>query len=185
MEGLGKKILFFIGWKQPQEGWIKLNCDGAHKSSINLSGCGGLLRDNNGNCLSSFARKIGSCDALQAEMWGMYIGMNLARRQGITHLQVESDSKMLVDMVTGNCNVNENIPTLIKCIRSLKNMNWHVQFNHKWREGNRSVDWLANFDLTLSSFDLQVLGSLPRELQSLIFYDVFGACMFWSVRVGF
>ncbi|MCI69798.1 ribonuclease H protein, partial [Trifolium medium] len=58
----------FIGWKQPQEGWIKLNCDGAHKSSINLSGCGGLLRDNNGIRLSSFARKIGSCDALHAEM---------------------------------------------------------------------------------------------------------------------
>ncbi|KAK2409175.1 heat shock 70 kDa protein [Trifolium repens] len=98
-------------------------------------------------------------------MWGMYIGMDLARRQGITHLQVESDSKVLVDMVTGNCNVNGNIPTLIKRIRYLKNMNWHVQFNHTWREGNRSADWLANFSLTLNSLDLHVLGSPPRELQ--------------------
>ncbi|CAJ2669285.1 unnamed protein product [Trifolium pratense] len=180
-----QKDTIFIGWKQPQEGWIKLNCDGAHKSSINLSGCGGLLRDSYGNCLSSFARKIGSCDALHAEMWGMYIGMNLARRQGITHLQVESDSKMLVDMVTGNCNVNGNIPTLIKRIRDLKNMNWHVQFNHTWREGNRSADWLANFSLTLNSFDLHVLESPPRELQSLIFDDVSGACMPRSVRIVF
>jgi ribonuclease HI len=178
-----QKDTIFIGWKQPQEGWVKLNCDGAHKSSINLSGCGGLLRDSNGNCLSSFARKIGSCDALHAEMWGMYIGMDLARRQGITHLQVESDSKVLVDMVTGNCNVNGNIPTLIKRIRYLKNMNWHVQFNHTWREGNRSADWLANFSLTLNSLDLHVLGSPPRELQRLMFDDVSGACMPQSVRV--
>ncbi|MCI61088.1 hypothetical protein A2U01_0082344, partial [Trifolium medium] len=33
-------------------------------------------------------------------MWGMYNG--IARRQGITHLQVESDSNVLVDMTTGN-----------------------------------------------------------------------------------
>jgi hypothetical protein len=97
----------YIGWKQPQDGWFKLICDGAHKSSLNLSGCGGLLRNSYGICVSSFARKIGSCDALHAEMWGMYIGMDLARRQGITHLQVESDSKVLVDMVTGNCKVDQ------------------------------------------------------------------------------
>ncbi|MCH79341.1 ribonuclease H protein, partial [Trifolium medium] len=132
--------IIFIGWKQPQEGWFKLNCDGAHKSSIHLSGCGGLLRNNNGICVSSFARKIGSCDALQAEVWGMYIEMDLARRRGITHIQVESDSKVLVDMVTGNCKVNGRIPTLIKRVRALKNLDWHIQINHIWREGNRPAD---------------------------------------------
>ncbi|GAU30478.1 hypothetical protein TSUD_18580 [Trifolium subterraneum] len=148
-----KKDTIFIGWNQPQEGWIKLNCDGTHKSSTNMSGCEGLFRDSN------------------------------ARRQGITHLQVESDSKVLVDMVTKQCNVNGNIPTLIKCIHDLKNMNWHVQFNHTWREGNRSADWLANFSLTLNSYDLQVLETPPRELKRLLFYDTSGACMPRSVYV--
>ncbi|GAU26504.1 hypothetical protein TSUD_361370 [Trifolium subterraneum] len=136
-----------------------------------------------GNCLSSFARKIDSCDALHAEMWGMYIRMDLARRQGITHLQVESDSNVLVDMVTKQCNVNGNIPTLVKRIHDLKNMNWHVQFNHTWREGNRSADWLANFSLTLNSYDMQVLETPPRELKRLLFYDTSGACMPQSVYV--
>ncbi|PNX96857.1 receptor-like kinase [Trifolium pratense] len=134
-----------------------------------MSGCEGLLRDCYGNCLSSFARKIGSCDALHAEMWGMYIRMDLARRQGISHLQVESDSKVLVDMVTEKCNVNGNISTLIKRIHDLKNMNWHVYFNHTWREENRSADWLANFSLTLNSYELRVLETPLRELKSLIF----------------
>ncbi|GAU44619.1 hypothetical protein TSUD_378970 [Trifolium subterraneum] len=180
-----QKDTVFIGWKQPREGWIKLNCDGAHKSSMNLSGCGGLLRDNNDICLSSFARKIGSCDALHAEMWGMYIGMDLTTRKRITHLQVESDSKVLVDIVTGNCNVNENIPTLVRRIRDLTSMNWHVQINHTWREENKSADWLANYSLTLNSFDLHVLETPPRELQSLLFYDFSGTCMPRSVRLGF
>ncbi|MCI63099.1 receptor-like kinase, partial [Trifolium medium] len=54
----------YIDWKCPREGKIKLNCDGAHKSSVNLSGCDGLLRDSSGTCLNSYVRKIGSCDAL-------------------------------------------------------------------------------------------------------------------------
>jgi hypothetical protein len=69
----------FIGWKWPQDGWVKLNCDCAHKSLINLSGCGGLLRDSNGICLISYARKIRACDAFHAEMWVMYVGLELAR----------------------------------------------------------------------------------------------------------
>ncbi|XP_045831229.1 uncharacterized protein LOC123922567 [Trifolium pratense] len=116
-------------------------------------------------------------------MWGMYIGMNLARRQGITHLQVESDSKVLVEMVTGNCNVNDNIPTLVRRIRDLTNMNWHVQINHTWHEGNKSAYRLANYSLTLNSFDLHVLETPPTKLQSLLFYDSFGMCMPWSVRL--
>ncbi|PNX98485.1 hypothetical protein L195_g021733 [Trifolium pratense] len=56
-------------------------------------------------------------------------------------------------MVTEKCNVNGNIPTLIKRIHDLKNMNW------------------------------QVLESPPRKLKSLIFYDSPGACMSRSVFV--
>jgi hypothetical protein len=62
-------------------------------------------------------------------------------------------------------------------------MNWLVQFNHTWREGNRSVDWLANFSLNLNSYDLHVLGAPPRELQVFFFDDIFGACMSRSVLV--
>jgi len=80
-----------------------------------------------------------------AEMWPMYLGLEIARRRGITHLQVESHSKVLVDMITGNCNINGSAPTLIRRIREFKNMNWHVQINHTWREGNRAANWLANY----------------------------------------
>ncbi|PNX83854.1 hypothetical protein L195_g039903 [Trifolium pratense] len=87
-------------------------------------GHGGLLRDNNDTCLDSYVHKIGSCNTLHAEMWDMCIEVDLAQRQGnITHLRVESDLKILVDMVTRNYNANEIIPTLIWCICDLMNMN--------------------------------------------------------------
>ncbi|PNX79369.1 hypothetical protein L195_g035354, partial [Trifolium pratense] len=46
-------------------------------SSVNLSGCGGLLRDSSRVCLVSYACKLGTCNALHAEMWDMYIGTPL------------------------------------------------------------------------------------------------------------
>ena len=68
----------FIGWKSPQDGWIKLNCDGAYKDSLGLAGCGGLFWNSEGRWIKGYARKIGTCDALSAEMWGMYLGIQLA-----------------------------------------------------------------------------------------------------------
>lgn len=118
-----QKDTIFIGWKQPPEGCVKLNCDDAYKSSIHLLGCMGILRDNSCTFLVSYACMIGACNVLNDEMRGMYIGMDLTWRQGTTHLQVDSDSNVLVDMVTRNCNSNGNISTLIHHIHDLKNMN--------------------------------------------------------------
>ncbi|MCI85796.1 ribonuclease H, partial [Trifolium medium] len=36
---------------------------------MDLAGCGGLLRDSNGQWIHGYTQKIGACDALHAEMW--------------------------------------------------------------------------------------------------------------------
>ncbi|WJX23235.1 hypothetical protein P8452_12461 [Trifolium repens] len=167
----------YIGWNRPRGDWVKLNCDGAYKESLDLAGCGGLIRDSGGQWLIGYARKIGMCDALHAEMWGMYEGLKIARSKGFSHLIVESDSKLLVDMVTNNCKINGATPVLIRRIRDLINLPWHVQINHTLREGNRCADWLASYSLTKDSFVSIVVEVPPRELQSILFDDISGACM--------
>lgn len=52
-----------LTWKPPDEGWVKLNSDGA-KSSQGSSACGGVLRDHNGNFICAFACKLGDCPVL-------------------------------------------------------------------------------------------------------------------------
>lgn len=54
----------YIGWKHPHRKWIKLNCDGAYKGSMNIAGCGGLFRDSDGQWLQGYTQKIGACGAL-------------------------------------------------------------------------------------------------------------------------
>jgi ribonuclease HI len=96
-----------------------LKSDGACKELGATVGCGGLFRDSDGRWINGFSNKIGVCDALHAEMWGMYLGLDLARREVIMHLHVESDSKVLIDMVTKKINFKGNMPTLVRCIRQL------------------------------------------------------------------
>jgi len=110
-------------------------------------------------------------------MWGLYLGLDMAWREGISHLIIESDSKVLIDMVTDNCKINGTIPSLVQCIQEILRREWHTQVIHTWREGNKCVDWLANFSLSLNSWNLVALESSPDELQSLMFDDISGARM--------
>ena len=41
-------------------GWLTLNTDGSATSNTGLAGGGGLIRDENGDWVTGFARRIGS-----------------------------------------------------------------------------------------------------------------------------
>jgi ribonuclease HI len=98
---------------------VKLNCDGACKGNGELVGCGRLFRQPDSKWIKGFSHKIGVYDALHAEMWDLYIELDMARREGISHLIVESDSKVLGNMFTNNCKINGVIPSLIRRIQEL------------------------------------------------------------------
>nr|ABD32321.2 Ribonuclease H [Medicago truncatula] len=164
---IGRKLkeIIYIGWKRPREGLIKLNSDGACKDMGVIAGCGGLFRDLDGRWIKGYTKKIGACDALHAEMWGLYLGLDMAWREHYSHLIVESDSKILIDMISDNFKFNGNIPVLVYRIRKLLKTSWNVQLNHTWREGNRSADWLANLSISTYHFNFIVLESPPCEVK--------------------
>lgn len=58
-----------------------------------------------------------------------------------------------------------------------------MKINHNWREGNISVDWLANISITKDHLNLLVLETPHRELQRLMSDDVSGACMLRNVSL--
>lgn len=78
--------LVYVKWKPLMTGWKKLNCDGAFKGELAISGCGGLLKDDMGAWIRGYFHRLGNCDSLQAEMWGMLLSMKLAWQEGITHV---------------------------------------------------------------------------------------------------
>jgi len=142
-----------------------------------IAECGGLFRDSDGRWIKAYIKKIGACDALHAEIWGLYLGLEMAWRKHYSHLIVESDSKILIDMISDNFKFNRNIPILVHWIRKLLKMSWNVQLNHTWREGKMSANWLTNLSISTDHFNFLVLESPFSEVQRILFDDLSEACM--------
>jgi len=179
-------LLLVLGWKRPREGWIKLNNDDACKNMGVIAGCGSLFRDSDCRWIKGYIKKIGACDALHAEMWRLYLGLNMVWREHYSHLTVESDSKILIEMISDNFKFNGNIPVLVHLIWKLLKMSWNVQFNHTWHEGNRSADWLANLIISTYHFNLLVLlESPPNVVRIILFDDLSETCISRNIRLVF
>jgi len=88
--------------------------------------------------------------------------------EGFTHLIVESDSKLLIDMVIGSCKLNRHTPILVHCIQDLAILYDNIGFKHTWHGENRCADWLTHFRFNQSSYDVRILESPPRKLQNLL-----------------
>jgi hypothetical protein len=57
-----------IAWMSPSSGWFALNIDGGAKPSDWKAGCGGVLRNDKGIWIGSFAKAVGDTTAYTAEL---------------------------------------------------------------------------------------------------------------------
>ena len=49
--------------------------------------------------MGGFARKVGRCSAVAAELWGVHTGLDLAIELQIQCVEVESDSSIMVTLL--------------------------------------------------------------------------------------
>ncbi|XP_039024650.1 uncharacterized protein LOC120157646 [Hibiscus syriacus] len=79
-------------WQPPASGWFKLNSDGARHTSTGITSCGGVIRDANGEWIMGYAKPIGTCSVLDAELWGIFEGLKLAWHMQLPAVIIETDS---------------------------------------------------------------------------------------------
>ena len=78
-------------WSLPDKGWVKINVDGA-VNQMQQGGCGGVIRDDNGDFIAGFFFKINNCFSLLTEIRAMLHGLKLAWDRGFRKVVIESDS---------------------------------------------------------------------------------------------
>ena len=86
-----------IRWEKPPVGWMKLNTDGSVFGSLGVVGCGGVIRDDCGNWLSGFNRRIGITNSFCAELWGLREGLIMCCNLNIASIIVELDAKAVIE----------------------------------------------------------------------------------------
>lgn len=80
--------------------------------------------------------------SLWVEAKALLDGLEIAKHKSITHVWIEVDSMVLVQMFQGSCSVPWNVQYIFRQIFSLLPAQDFVSRN--FREGNRGADYMAN-----------------------------------------
>ncbi|KAF7807412.1 ribonuclease H [Senna tora] len=78
--------LALLSWPKLKEGWININTDGAVCRRTMIAGCGGFVRDHEGQWIQGFTFKIRLASPLCAELWGLSIGLQRAWELGFRRI---------------------------------------------------------------------------------------------------
>lgn len=81
-----------------------MNSDGASKEASQSAGCGGVLREVDGQWVGGFAQNLGFTTAYMAERCGggegVFEGLKVAHLLGVQALEVQLDSLVVVKILT-------------------------------------------------------------------------------------
>lgn len=161
-----------VKWLPPPMDIFKLNTDGSHING--LSACGGLLRNSLGNFIQGFYCNLGAATSVAAELWGLVLGLRTTRSLGITTLEVEMDSSVVVNMVQlrkFQCSFLR--PLLEEAVVPCSSNIWSCSITHVFREANSCADilaWLGH----LGGFMCTFFEEIPTQLSLALAVDARG-----------
>ncbi|KAL4386403.1 hypothetical protein GQ457_09G026060 [Hibiscus cannabinus] len=105
---------------------------------------------------------FGRCSVVEAELWGIATGMDLAWNLGCRHLIIESDSSEALQMVQQHDSGSDPY-IIVSYIRQFCNKDWNILFSKVARSNNLVADWLAKF-ASDTNFDVMFFESPPDGL---------------------
>jgi ribonuclease HI len=120
-------------------------CDGAARGNPGPAGIGLIIMRPGGRVLARVARGIGVATNNVAEYQAAIEGLQQAADAGATHVLLRSDSRLLIEQLSGRFRVkNPSLMRLYGEVRTLVDRFKQVEFEHVPRELNREADRLAN-----------------------------------------
>ena len=92
-----------VHWSSPSLSVVKLNSDGCSKWNPGPSGGDAVLRDSSGAFIFTYSCYFGIATSLAAEVRALLMGVKLCISNGYNLLYIESDSKVLLQILEGHC----------------------------------------------------------------------------------
>ncbi|WOL07924.1 hypothetical protein Cni_G16674 [Canna indica] len=103
-----------------------------------------FMRDCNGNLIFATALLLYDRSVLENEALAIKLAVDLAAMQHHSHVIIESDSKLLVDMCCKRIGINWRVRNIINNILLIADKFEELSITFIKREANAAVDWLAN-----------------------------------------
>ena len=146
-----RRITRYIRWEKPEQGWKKLNTDGACMGLHGLAGYGGLVRSVDGQWVAGFSKRIWVTSNFAAKLWGLREGLQFCCNLNISCFEVEMDAKTIVDAVGNPDYVNNIISPILDDCRLLISKFHRVRFKHCFRQANQCAEGLAKKSLRMTA----------------------------------
>ncbi|KAL5142720.1 TMV resistance protein N [Glycine soja] len=142
-------------WRPPVDPWLKLNVDGAIDPCSKTAACGGIFRDYSGRFVLGFSVKLDMeyfCSFDEAEIWGVYHGIKIARQYDFGKIVVESDSAKAIRFVQDGCPTYQqhSFPLCHELQALTLSATNYLDWSLIYREGNMAAASFANFGLSMN-----------------------------------
>nr|XP_027127723.1 uncharacterized protein LOC113743824 [Coffea arabica] len=153
------KAMVPVSWEKPLPGHLKLNTDA---SVLTGKAAGGwVLRDHDGKVISTYYKELGDLGVLEVEAQALLEGLKMCAEQETGALTVESDSKVLVQLVNSEAVSKWPVCTVLWEIRHLLHQ-MRAPLQHVFREANLVADALASLQVG-GHCCYSFIESLPRR----------------------
>ncbi|KAK8497081.1 hypothetical protein V6N12_000241, partial [Hibiscus sabdariffa] len=150
-------------WQVPPHDRLCLNTDAAVSLPERLGTIRGIFRDSSGEWIKGYYKSIGIVSSLQAERWRILVGLQLAWSIGVSCLQVQSDSFVIVRLVLDPMAKTSSAP-LFHAIALFFSRNWSIDFTWVPREQNMVVDSLSKLS-PHPYYHLMLFDAVPEIIQ--------------------
>jgi ribonuclease HI len=119
--------------------------DGAARGNPGPAGAGVCIREPSGAVIAERWRYLGEVTNNVAEYRALLLGLEEAREMGARHVEIRSDSELVVRQMRGEYRVrNSALRELYDRALTLEQAFDSVEYVHLRREKNRDADRLAN-----------------------------------------
>ena len=122
--------------------------DGASRGNPGPAAIGAIIKDEQGNPITSISQPIGRTTNNQAEYRALIAALEEAKRLGVDQVDICSDSEWLVKQISGRYRVKAaSIKPLYQRVRQLQSQFKGFTITHIPRSENAEADSLANMAL--------------------------------------
>jgi ribonuclease HI len=128
-----------------------LHADGGARGNPGPAGIGVVLRDDSGRVVGELSEVIGEATNNVAEYNAVIEGLKLAHELGVTDIEIQLDSKLVVMQLSGEWKIKSDaLRRLAVEARRLLNRFSSTKLTHVGREQNADADKLVNQALDAS-----------------------------------
>ncbi|XP_042499807.1 uncharacterized protein LOC122077993 [Macadamia integrifolia] len=163
--------LRWVSWNPLDHGYYKVNVNGASKGNPGPSAIGGICRNSSASVVGRFSMGTGMVHAIVVEALAIRFALIWAEDLGLSHIVVESDNLMLVNILNrSSLACPWRISSIVADCWLLQERFSSVLFRHPLQEGNVVADFLASSAATLQ-LPVLLFTSPPPSFYPLLLAD--------------